>query len=333
MMESIFSIREKVESRKMDAKRMEKTVEGIIEAVKAGMGPGYEADSVTVEKNNGVVLHGIQIWKAGDMVRQVVYVDRILERIGVGEAEVMDAANEIANAYRNNAGNMMGMEKYSGIIGHLDKDQILEGAVYRLVGTRMNTGRLEGMPHKEYLDLSAVYRMALDEDGASIEVTWEICKRYGISLEELDTAARRNTAERGFRTVSMADIFAGAVAPGLGTGPDMYMVTSRSGSGGAAVMLYPEYFEELAQEIGNDLYILPSSIHEVIAVPACGDPDDIRGIVEEVNRTEVSLEEILSWSVYKYSRKDKRVTVACSHEKSVGDDYKRQIMERFTKVK
>ena len=60
---------------------------------------------------------------------------------------------------------------------------------------------------------------------------------------------------------------------------------------------------ELAlDKLGVDsLYILPSSIHEVLAI-AMGDPDELRQLVCEVNDTQVVPQERLSYNVYKYER-------------------------------
>lgn len=64
-----------------------------------------------------------------------------------------------------------------------------------------------------------------------------------------------------------------------------------------------ETFQGLAEKYGTDLYILPSSIHELIAVPAYGEEsDNLAGIVKEVNRSAVLPEDKLSDTVYRYCR-------------------------------
>lgn len=68
---------------------------------------------------------------------------------------------------------------------------------------------------------------------------------------------------------------------------------------------------ELAERLGNDLYILPSSIHEVLLLPvSMGTPEELAGIVKEVNRTLVLPEERLSDSVYRYDRESGKVRIA-----------------------
>lgn len=56
---------------------------------------------------------------------------------------------------------------------------------------------------------------------------------------------------------------------------------------------------------------MPSSIHEVLVVPASSmNATDLKQMVREVNDTEVSEQEILGYSVYRYNRKTGAVEVA-----------------------
>ena len=65
---------------------------------------------------------------------------------------------------------------------------------------------------------------------------------------------------------------------------------------------YKEYFAEVASKLKSDLYVLPSSIHEVIAVPTEGyEPWSLTKMVGEINDKEVAEEEVLGDSIYRYS--------------------------------
>ena len=59
----------------------------------------------------------------------------------------------------------------------------------------------------------------------------------------------------------------------------------------------------MAERLKDSLYLLPSSVHEVIAIPAsaAGDPKELPSLVQEINLTEVAPEEILSDCVYYYN--------------------------------
>lgn len=62
--------------------------------------------------------------------------------------------------------------------------------------------------------------------------------------------------------------------------------------------------DDLEQKLGAPLFILPSSVHELIAIPDKGisDVNELRNMVREVNETQVEAEEILSNQVYRYSK-------------------------------
>ena len=61
----------------------------------------------------------------------------------------------------------------------------------------------------------------------------------------------------------------------------------------------------------EDFYILPSSIHEVILVPASAGISvaEMEKMVCEINETQVPEEEILGSHVYRYSRKNKTISM------------------------
>lgn len=84
----------------------------------------------------------------------------------------------------------------------------------------------------------------------------------------------------------------------------MYVLTNTQKLYGAACMLYPGVIKGFAEKMGSDFYLLPSSVHEVILVPAGAgaDQEALKEIVTDINRTQVAADEVLSDSVYYYSR-------------------------------
>ena len=73
---------------------------------------------------------------------------------------------------------------------------------------------------------------------------------------------------------------------------------------GAGTILYDGVLKRFAEKAGCDIYILPSSLHEVLLVPGTMkiSVDDLKEMVKDVNRTVVSAEDFLSDNVYVYRR-------------------------------
>ena len=84
----------------------------------------------------------------------------------------------------------------------------------------------------------------------------------------------------------------------------MYVLSNISRMNGAACMLYDGVIRKFAEYWRTDLYIIPSSIHEVIMIPDNGsaEPERLLEMISDVNDTQVSAEEVLSYGLYHYSR-------------------------------
>ena len=86
----------------------------------------------------------------------------------------------------------------------------------------------------------------------------------------------------------------------------MYVLCNKDKIYGASILLDQKLMQSVIDRIGNEFYILPSSVHECLVVPASQDmePSDLVAMVLEVNSTTVSNEERLSNNIYTYSIED-----------------------------
>ena len=92
----------------------------------------------------------------------------------------------------------------------------------------------------------------------------------------------------------------------------MYVLTNKDNSFGAAAMLYTGMLEKAAEAIQEDrIFILPSSVHEVLLVPDRGDftSEQLREMVTEINATQVAPDEVLTDNVYEYDARKKELTM------------------------
>ena len=91
----------------------------------------------------------------------------------------------------------------------------------------------------------------------------------------------------------------------------MKVLTNDKRIQGAACVLYPGILEKISEESRKNLFVLPSSVHEVILLEDTGEenPEDLKRMIYEVNRTNVAAEEVLSDSLYYYDRKQKNLRI------------------------
>ncbi len=178
----------------------------------------------------------------------------------------------------------------------LDFANCQDQLICELVGIKQNKELLEQIPHVRQNDMAVIFRILLyteDEGRATCLVNEEIQKELRMTKEALYEKAMENTA-RLLPVVVME------------LAPNLTILSNKDLLRGAVCMLYPGALEKIAEEKGVDLYILPSSIHETLAVPDDGEltAADLQTMIREANRTCVDPDEILTDSVYRYSRED-----------------------------
>lgn len=214
------------------------------------------------------------------------------------------------------------------MMGNLDFDSAKDNIVFQVINTMQNQDMLQDMPHREFQDLSIIYRWVVKVDEQGIQssiVRNNLAKQLGMTEEQLFKAAVENT-KRIFPPVvkSMNDVMKEMfIADGMpaemidvmiGEIPAdkmMWIISNDRGINGACSMLYEDNLHKLAEQLESDLYILPSSVHECIAVSAdMGDPYELAEMVNEINMGQVALEERLSNQVYHYDKDARRLTLA-----------------------
>lgn len=210
----------------------------------------------------------------------------------------------------------------------LDFSEAKDNIVFQVVNTEQNREMLAEVPHREFQDLSIIYRWVVKLDKEKIHsalIENELAKKLGFNEEQLFKLAVENT-KRIFPPCvkSMQDVVRELFTKGgmpseiidrmieeMSAEQTMWVISNDRGINGAISMLYEENLHNLAMEVENDLYILPSSIHEVIAVSVSrGEPNKLAQMVEEINRNEVILEERLSNQVYHYDKDLRKLSLA-----------------------
>lgn len=223
---------------------------------------------------------------------------------------------------------MHGMKMAPDEAQKIDYETAKDNIVFQLINTEQNKEMLKGMPHREFQDLSVIYRwiVSSDHDGVHSAVIHNpLAERIGMSEEELFKVAAENTRRilppvikdmnsimrEMFIKDGMPEEIAEMMIGEIPSESMMYVITNEKGINGAASMMYEDKLHELAGKLDSDLYIMPSSVHEVIAVSSdIGDPYELAAMVSEVNMSNVELNERLSNQVYHYDKDLRKVTLA-----------------------
>ncbi len=284
------------------------------EIISEKLGDGYEVNTERVLKNNSCEYFGVVIQKKSDddnKVAPAIYMYSWYEKYLSGKGDE-DIVNEILDVYYEceQAGKKIDIDNIS-------KDFINERLFFRLVNKERNKELLENTPHIDFLDLVITfhYQCMLDDSGVqSFRITDKIAKDWNLDTATMFKIAKENT-KRMFPDVinNLDDVIMRLLGNYERINEDgiihMYVLTNYIGINGAATILYTDKIAELAEEFGEDLYILPSSIHEIILVPNCEELEFgcLKRLVKEVNETQVLPEERLSDSVYMYLREENRI--------------------------
>ena len=259
-------------------------------------------------KNNGVELTGILV-DDGSGCAPAIYIDEMYDSF-CNKPEYVLPFEEIIRNLAKTIVDVMDNKP--------DKDNILkkikEGfshVIPKLINAEKNKELLETCPHRMFLDLAVVYEI-MPGTNQFILIRNEMFDYHGMTEDELYDLAVENIRNQK-QLVTLSQMFEDIVGEeaDLEEFP-MLIVRTKCETHGASIMLCEDVLSEVAEKFQSDLYILPSSIHEIIAIPA-DFGDDVAGLkalVNSVNRTEVTPEEFLSNSVYFFDRKTKRLSIA-----------------------
>ena len=295
--------------------KMEEFRENIVSLLTDRMGEKVTIAAKDVTKNNGVVLHAVEISEQGKNISPCIYLELIYQKFKDGEMNMVDAVDEIEGSYKKNAQSVcFDTEEFT------DYGSVCKRIRARLVNTERNRERLEAMPHRGFLDLSLVYcvEFSVGDGVGSITIDNNHAAMWDVTEEQLFEQALSNMEADGDAPIqSLAELLGemtecfGEIFP---TGDfQMYVLTNRQKINGASQIIRRDVLTHAGEYLGKDYMIIPSSIHEVLLVRDSGEPDfakNIAGIVDFVNHTQVAEEEILSYHVYRYSRADGEVAIA-----------------------
>ena len=314
----------------MDFEAFKKYVE---ENIKDFLPGRYEDATVsiqTVKKNNDTQLDGLMIKTADSNIAPSIYLNQFFGLYQDGR-NLEDIMYHIADVRVQNE-----MEQGVDIGTLVNYAQIKDHIICKLVNAGMNAEYLSDKPYVVVDgELAICYHIDLGDtpDGSgmmSTPVTDALMERYQISIEELHEQAMKNTPEllppkiANMRTVlaemvGLGDyLMDGLALEGLPVDAPMYVITNERNMNGAINVFFPEVMEQIGDMLQSDqIYVLPSSIHEVIVIPDNGTMSyhEMEEMVQQINGSMVAESEVLSHHVMHLYPKEHKL-IRCDVEEA-----------------
>lgn len=262
----------------------------------------------TITKNNGQKHKAIVISETGCKTAPTIYLEGYYN-LYLNGMDMEQVEHKIVKQYVENSGLAFDTKKFT------EWSNVCERIVYKLVNYERNKELLETIPNRRFLDLAVTYYVLLDNMAdsefqcATIQITNNHLQIWNKTEADLYQCALENTF------VLLPYEFTGIENAELAENDNpsfMYVLTNDKMLYGSASILYQHLLSAIAERTGADLlYILPSSIHEVIILPAVKgyDCSELVEMVRSINQTELSADNILSDNVYFYSKEKDEISI------------------------
>lgn len=271
-----------------------------------------DAEKITItrtEKNNGVVKAGITIRTKGSNIAPVIYLEDMFLDYET-HAKTMEEIIEIVNQVYQSAQTTISMGDEDGMFPYETSKNDL---FIKVCNFKANEKRLQDLLYEQFLDLAIVPYIKIDmgnESLGGIAVTRDLAEKWDVSVDTIVQLAKENTMKL-FKATNrpLFDVIKSLLGDVLGNEkiasfPPIYVLSNDQGVCGSMFLAMKNVLDDIRKEIGVEkYYILPSSIHELLLVTNENvNPNKLASMVRHVNTTQVQPEEILSYSVYEYSK-------------------------------
>lgn len=309
--------------------KKEEFFEKVVNSMRERFGEEYDIMLKEIVKNNHVILNGLVVIDKSKNVSPTIYIDIFWDayRAGIRYDRIIDRIEQIYR--RDTPQESIDMNFFT------DFDSVKDRICFEIINAKENEELLRDIPHVPFLDLAICFYYAYSNEelgDGTILIHNSHIGMWKISAEKLLDIAKENTPRLfPWECVSMANVmseFDDAEAIGLGGGDvkadevcsnikeemdaflektPMHVLSNIKKIHGSICFLYSGVLEELAEKYGGNLYILPSSVHEVILLADSGrdNVEDLKEMIHVINETQVEPEDILSDSLYYFDRIEK----------------------------
>ena len=304
-------------------------------ALKEYYGENAEVRIHKVYKNNGLLLYGICVLENGKNIAPTIYLNSFHKAYEEGESFGVLFRRVIEITEENQLSQSLDVDFF------LDYEKVKKRLVLRLIHLAENEELLKSVPYQKFMDLAVVCYCVLENEeigSGAILIHKHHVKAWEIEEEILFQDAYMSSPRiEPYQIMKMGEMIKDILSetivqeahslygdeaenriPGMlehmtsevdQAEIPMYVLTNRKRYYGAACIVYPDVLEKIGDLLQEDYYIIPSSVHEILFLPAseCLDSKALNTIIEDVNRSQVEEEDWLSDHTYLYQREQKKL--------------------------
>ncbi|MCF2554390.1 DUF5688 family protein [Faecalicatena contorta] len=265
-----------------------------------------EVYTYVIHKNNNVQKEALTFKKEGITYMPVIYLRDFFEEYEKGVA-LDDLVDMVLDIYQKAGADPI---QFENIVP--EWHQARPNVRMRVLNKKWNQEQLEKQSRIffDYLDLAIEFVLLLHESSqgsATMRITEDMLEKWGISDEELLEAAKENLYQEEFDIKGINSILKLEKEQNdEGFLEEFYVLSNKEQRYGAVGILREDLLSKLAEEEQVDLFVIPSSVHEVLLFKVQDDisADKLKEMVVCINRDEdiITPEDVLSDSIYLYER-------------------------------
>lgn len=276
------------------------------EKLAVALGEGMSLQIHTALKNNGRERVGVTISDKRVNLSPTIYLEEYYKQFQNG-LSIEDIVESILGVYHEvkfeHSWNVHTLKEFHSIQSKI---------VYKIIHANKNESLLQTLPYIAYLDFAIVFYILFEvnESGtATVPISHDLLKLWDVTLEDLQQVAFRNTPKllpATFKPMQVVinELLGNILNEEVFHEEFMYVLTNNLRSFGAACILYDGVLEDIGNQLNENYYVLPSSIHEMIIISEsqCPTREHLDEMVAEINETQIDEEDVLSNRVYYFNR-------------------------------
>lgn len=282
---------------------------------------------VEMVKNNDIRMTSINIVKQGEKSCPAIYLDSLYELYTNGK-KLDECVADVADVRIERD-----VPELVKKLTCLDYGSVRKNLMIRMCDPEWNKERLSQTVYTMQGDYAAIYYIRIgqdDENFATAAIKPEMLETWGVSMEQLHADAMAANRERNPILCNITEIMDEIIfgiepknmlyekeifSPGVMENP-LYILTNDERMNGASLLLREDLLEQIGAVLKTDYYVLPSSCHEVMILPAFTELDitAMTEMVRDINAAEVEPRDRFSDKVQYYSRDAKTLENAFRRE-------------------